>query len=144
MICKSCGIELEKGARYCPSCGHEVGAEEVVDKKNDILECKIYCVLCYIWILFFIPLIKDDKSKFCRFHANQALVLLIATALSSIVIYFAGLVFAFIGLGMLFSLLSVVVSILGFILMIIGMINASQGEMKELPVIGKIELIKYK
>ena len=27
MYCQACGAELEKGAKFCPACGHEVGKE---------------------------------------------------------------------------------------------------------------------
>lgn len=92
---------------------------------------KLWAILGYIIsILFFMPLVIDDlKNKpYSRFHANQQLVLLIVWIVGSILapMYW---------LGMLIHLFA-------FVLMIIGVVNASKGEMKPLPLVGGIRLIK--
>ena len=96
---------------------------------------KVFGVLGYIGILFLIPLLAG-KTEFSRFHANQGLVLFIVDAVASV----AATALAFIPfVGWIAS------SVLGlaiFILAIMGIVNAAQGEMKPLPVIGGIQILK--
>ena len=104
---------------------------------------KAYGVLSYIGILVLIPLIAG-KSPFARYHANQGLVLFIAEIILGVV---DGILFAILGLipfvGLLIvSILSGVVGLVSLIFMIIGIVHAANGEMKELPIIGGIKLLK--
>jgi len=87
-------------------------------------------VLAYF--IFFIPLLVDDKNEFGRFHANQGLLVLLLSVVVGMVgrIPFLGWVVAILG------------GLLCFALFIIGIINASNEEMKELPIIGSIRIIK--
>jgi uncharacterized membrane protein len=104
--------------------------------KADVEKNKAMAIVGYIIpILFFIPLISDGKnSPFAKFHANQQLVLLIA----AVVINIVGGVIPFLGwfiilpLGCIFLL----------VVAIMGIISASKGEMKKLPLIGGIEILK--
>lgn len=83
-------------------------------------------VLAYLGILVIVPLVSDAKNDpFVKFHAKQGLVLLIVWIVASVfsVVPFIGLISFF-------------VYFIAFVLMIIGIMNASKGEMKELPVIG--------
>lgn len=94
--------------------------------KADIDKNKTMAILAYF--IFFLPLLTDAKdSKFAKFHANQALLVTL--------IYIAGFVLTFLLIGFL-------VYILGFVLWIMGIISAANGEMKRLPLIGNIEIIK--
>ena len=99
---------------------------------------KAFGALGYVGILFLIPLLAG-KTEFTRFHANQGLVLFIIGVALGIV---SGIlsVIPFIGwLGMIIGGLG---SLATLILMILGIVNAAQGEMKPLPVIGSIKIIK--
>ncbi|MCA9392315.1 DUF4870 domain-containing protein [candidate division WWE3 bacterium] len=88
------------------------------------------------YLLFFVPLLTGDahKDEFVKFHTNQGTLLFILSVAVSVV----GTVVPFLGwflvipLGGLFT----------FVLFVMGIINASKGEMKELPVIGKYQIIK--
>jgi len=94
--------------------------------KADIDKNKTMAILAYF--IFFLPLLTDAKdSKFAKFHANQALLVTL--------IYIAGFFLSFFLIGFL-------VYILGFVLWIMGIISAVNGEMKRLPLIGNIEIIK--
>jgi uncharacterized membrane protein len=104
--------------------------------KADVEKNKAMAIVGYIIpILFFIPLISDGKnSPFAKFHANQQLVLLIAAVVINVVggiIPFLGW-FIILPLGCIFLL----------VVAIMGIINASKGEMKKLPLMGGIEIIK--
>lgn len=104
---------------------------------------KVFGALGYVGILFLIPLLAG-KTEFTRFHANQGLVLFLADVVSGVAI---GIVTAVLGmipvLGVILSsVISGVIGLAIFVLMILGIVNAAQGEMKPLPVIGGIQIIK--
>jgi len=103
---------------------------------SDAEKNKAMAIVGYIIpILFFIPLVTDAKnSPFAKFHANQQLNLLLLWVVGQV----AGVVLSFVFIGFL---IFPIVMIAGLIFMILGIINASKGEMKELPVIGGIKLI---
>lgn len=169
-FCASCGSKLEDGTKFCPSCGAAQAAAtyntnttgntdanqtqgiKITDTtssydKNDIEKNKVLCAVSYISILFFLPLVACPESRFGKFHANQALILLIA----SVILGAAG--------GALYTILwalplipnfikSLVDTALDIILwagpvagMIFGIVNAAQGKAKEIPLIGKFNLI---
>ncbi len=92
----------------------------------------IYAALAYI--LFFIPLIVDKDSEFGKFHANQGLNLL----LLGIAVSVLGAIIPFIG----WFIISPIGGLLVLVLAIMGIINALNGESKELPIIGKYRLLK--
>lgn len=93
---------------------------------------KVFCILAYL--IFFIPLLVDSENEAYRFHANQGLVLLIL----SFIISGVGAILPVIGWFIILPL----GGIFCLVLAIIGMVNASQDQMKELPLIGKIKIIK--
>lgn len=95
---------------------------------------KIFAIIGYIFpILFFIPLVTEAKSQpFARFHANQQLLLLIWYVIANAI----GIV------PVLGWLAMPILIVIGLVLAIMGIINASQGAMKPLPIIGKYTLLK--
>lgn len=103
---------------------HEFSAEDI--EKN-----KTMAGLAYI--IFFLPLLACPDSRFGRFHANQGLLLLIASIAGSIILS----AIPFIG-WVLLPFFSIAVTVVA----IISIINAMNGKAKELPVIGKYRLIK--
>lgn len=156
-FCNKCGNQLPDGANNCPKCGAPVGGTQqnaqgfVNNMMNtadstaqfdpqDIMANKGMSVLAYIGILFLIPLLACPNSRFARYHTNQGLVLFlfgiavsIVTAIISIIPFLGWVLGPIIGLaGSIFEL----------VLMIMGIINAAQGQAKELPLIGKISLLK--
>ena len=103
----------------------------------DVEKNKVMAIVGYIIpILFFVPLLNEDskKSPFAKFHANQQLVLLI----SAIVIDIVGTVIPFLGWFIILPIGSIIILVIA----IMGIINAAKGEMKKLPIIGNIEIIK--
>lgn len=139
------------GAEQATNQGPEVPKPEVVEGStkeedptgrggtngNDIDKHKMLAIVGYIVpFLFFVPLVTDAKdNKFARYHANQQLLLLLFWVVGQIV---ASLL-TFIMIGMF---LYPLIYIGGIIFMVMGVINALNGEMKPLPVLGKYELIK--
>jgi uncharacterized membrane protein len=105
----------------------------------DIDQNKIVALLAYIGILFLIPLLAAPKSPFARYHANQGIVLFVAT----LVVCGASFVLTFIPIiGCIAAILPFVAILFALVLMVIGIINAASGLFKPLPWIGHFELIK--
>lgn len=98
---------------------------------EDIEKGKTMAGLSYL--IFFLPLVVCPESKYGRFHANQALLLLLASIAGNIVL---GII-PVIG-WVLLPIYAIV--ILAFV--VIGMLNGFGGKAKQLPVIGKFTLIK--
>lgn len=143
-FCQSCGKSLDDNAQFCDGCGATVGAaapnpaaapgaagsaQEVFDPA-DIEKNKAMAGLAYI--IFFLPLIACPDSKFARFHANQALmvVLLIIAASIIMIIPILGWIVGF------------VAYIFAGVIGIMGLINGFTGKAKRLPLIGKFNIIK--
>ena len=85
-------------------------------------------VLCYLGILILVPLLTYAKNEaFVKFHLKQGIVLIIASIAISVV--------------NIIPVIGQIISILGgvvvFVLWIMGIINATGGQEKELPIIGK-------
>jgi len=106
---------------------------------EDVKTNRVVCAVCYLFILFFLPLVSAPDSKYGRFHANQSLLLLIAGLVIWVV---SGVLYTipFIGF-VLGGLLSGLGSIALLILMAIGIVNALDGKAKELPFIGSFRII---
>ncbi len=94
----------------------------------------VLCLFAYLGFFFFVPLMLLPNSKFARFHANQGLVLFLLNIALGIV---EGIGNELIGYDVL-GLLSVIpVFLMGY-----GIANALRGEMKPLPLVGHLQLIK--
>lgn len=157
-FCGKCGTKFEDGAKFCPACGAPVsvapqqpttpaytppvvpGAPAQADIK-DAQDNKAMAVLAYI--IFLIPLLAAKDSPFARYHTNQGLVLAIAAVAYGIVYSILSTIVLAISWR-----LYLVVSILGWVsvvfavLSVIGIINAVNGRMKPLPIIGGIRILK--
>jgi len=99
---------------------------------QDVEKNRVMAILAYI--IFFIPLIAARDSRFAMYHANQGLVLFLAAVVVNIV----GGIIPFIGWFLILPIGWIAVLLLA----IIGIINSSKGEMKPLPLIGGISIIK--
>ncbi len=104
------------------------------ENSSDIGQHKTIAIIGYIIpILFFIPLLSDAKNNaFAKFHANQQLNLLIFWIAINVIVM----------IPILGWLVYMVGIIAGFVFLIMGAMNAANGTQKELPLIGKFQLIK--
>ena len=111
--------------------------------QTDILNNKTMAVLAYFGPLVLIPIFAAKNSPYARYHSNQGLVLLLAMVAWNIVYgIVSSLLYAISWrLGFISTILSLV-SVVFAVLAIIGIINAAKGRAKELPLIGKIKILK--
>ncbi|MDR1266649.1 MAG: hypothetical protein LBK42_14090 [Propionibacteriaceae bacterium] len=103
----------------------------------DAQQNKAFAVLAYFGLLVLIPLLAAKNSPFARFHTNQGLTLCIAGIGLSIIVQ----ILSAAGLGFLSAILGLA-SIAVLVFMIMGIVNAAQGQMKPLPLIGGFKLLK--
>ena len=147
--CKQCGAQIPDGTSFCPSCGTGTDNNQNTYGQynynsnntqytnygpvpNDVEDNKLISILCYFGILFLIPYLTKPESQFVKYHSNQGLVLLIFSLA-------AGIASSIPFLGWIIGL---VCGIFAFVCFIIGIINVCNGEMKELPIIGQIQILK--
>lgn len=116
--------------------------ENEFDSK-DIQENKGMAFLAYLGPLVLVPMFAAKESEYARFHTNQGLVLCIASVAYSFVCSMVDAVV--LALGWRLYLISVMLRFAGLlfpVLELAGLVNVSKGAAKELPLIGKIRLVK--
>lgn len=113
---------------------------------QDIMDNKVVCVLAYIPVLFWLPLVFNARSRFGKFHANQALALLLYGIVTMIVVKVLGLLLGWIPIlgAILVGLVEIALGITVLAFIIYGMVNTGNGNAKELPILGSLlHLISY-
>lgn len=154
-FCTKCGANIDDNAAVCPNCGAPQQASAnsntyvnpapvstegddytATMDPNDIAQNKTMAVLAYFGFLFLVPLLAAPNSKYARFHTNQGLVLFILDAIVSVVSGVSSFI------PVVKAIVPGVLSVLILVLLIMGVINAGSGKAKELPVIGKIRILK--
>ncbi|MDR1408459.1 MAG: zinc ribbon domain-containing protein [Tannerella sp.] len=111
---------------------------------KDVQDNKLYAILAYFSILFLIPLLAAKESPYARFHANQGCILFILDIAVWIVLFIISFITALILPSLLFiiGIINLLLYLGLAVLVVIGIINAAKGEKKELPFIGKYQIIK--
>ncbi len=158
-FCGKCGKKMDDGAKFCPACGASTelpsqripgytqpvvpGAPGQADIRN-AQDNKVMAVLAYFGPLVLIPIFAAKESRFARYHSNQGLVLLIlSVAISVLYNILTSILYAVSWrLGVSISGILGLVFVIPTILAILGIIHVCKGEMKPLPVIGGIKLLK--
>lgn len=98
----------------------------VTVSKDEIEKHKTMAILA--WFIFFIPLLTDSKdSKYAKFHANQSLLVTLLYLIAGFTSFF---------------LIGFLIYPVALVFWVIGILGAVNGEMKRLPIIGNIDLIK--
>src|ERR1700744_1810980 len=118
------------------------GAAGAVADPADVEKNKVMAILAYLWILVLVPIFAAKDSPFARYHANQGLILLIAFIALYIVFGILGMIVAFIPViqacACAFFPLIGLLSLAHLVLIILGMVNAANGKMQPIPVIGTL------
>lgn len=138
--CTNCGAYYDEGAKFCPTCGipaEENGQQSEAQQNagssyhaQPAQDCnsKNVAILAVVFpVLFFLPLVTTPKTRFGTFWANQALLLFLLSIVGSITSRI------FIGFG---------VWVFELVLWIMALVSVCKGEMKRLPLIGTIDIIK--
>lgn len=140
MKCNFCGNEIPDDSAFCPECGKQLNSvpkfnydpSQVTNPEQDFVvvdlqKDKTMAIVGYItWIGFIIAMVSDSKnSTFTKFHLNQALILNIASIVCPII-----------------PLVGVLLGIAVFVFWIMAVISAANGQMKPLPLIENIKIIK--
>lgn len=98
-----------------------------VEKKPEEGKNTTMAIIAYF--IFFVPLLTDSKNDpFVKYHVKQAMALAIVAFVNALIGNFVSFWFfisGFIGLGVL-------------ILWIMGLINAANGKMQPVPIVGKL------
>lgn len=125
--------------------------ETSIQDASDVQENKIFALISYLGYLFFIPMIVKPYSRYLRFHGNQGLTLclyLIAVTIVNTVITSIIGIAGYSGMGALIAV-TIINSIISFILYGsfallagIGIYNAVKGRARELPLIGRIRILR--
>jgi uncharacterized membrane protein len=97
---------------------------------QDIEENKVIAALAYL--IFFLPLLAAPKSRFGKFHANQALWIFLGEVLVAIISNFP-LIGGLVGWALNVAL---------FVLAVYMAYNAYSGKALELPVVGNVVIFK--
>src|SRR5437867_4073217 len=106
---------------------------------EDIEQNKVYALVAYLWILFLVPLLAAPNSRFARYHANQGIVLFLATLVVSFGVFVLGHI-PF--LGRVVGIVGYLVWLVALVLVVLGIVNAANGKCQPLPVIGGVQLLK--
>ena len=89
------------------------------------MDKKLTGIVAYItWVGLLLAFILGDR-KGAKFHLNQALVLWIVGSIAGFI-----------------PLVGWIVSIFCFVCVVMGLISACKGEEKEVPLLGKIKILK--
>lgn len=112
---------------------------------RDVVDNKAMAILSYI--LFFVPLIAGTHktSPYVRFHVNQGTVLFIASLIYYIALaIIAGTVLWVLPWSLYFTINSVftLLRLIPLVLVIVGIVNAANGKLQQLPIIGGLSIIK--
>lgn len=159
-FCNGCGSTINEEEKVCPVCGAENtnGAstqdnvineftntqDNTADFASDDIEAnKVLAVLSYLGILSLIPLLAAKNSEFAQYHAKQGVNLFIIEIIYSFAISIISGILLFVPvIGALVSGLLSLLSIVFFILAVMGIVNVLNGKAKELPIVGKIKIVK--
>ena len=157
-FCGKCGAQLNDGAKFCPSCGAPTGSEQAQQQtyqqpqqqaytpvQSDAQQNKVMGILAYLSWLVIVPLLAAKESPFARYHTNQGLVLAIVEIawwiLSAILTAIATAAYS-LGFLAVIGVISWILGIVFLVFSILGIVNAAKGEMKPLPIIGGIKILK--
>ena len=118
--------------------------EEILDNFNDektastfspedVQKYSVQAIIGYlIPILFFLPIVLDRNSLFCKFHANQQFIWFLITAVLAVVKNIIGII------PVISGIVGIVLNIAQLAVAIALMYGASKGKALRLPFVGEM------
>ena len=106
---------------------------------------KLFSILAYFPLLWLVGMFVEPEKNdpFVRFHANQGLALIIANAAVYFLSFLSGALCSVSWVFIILLLPCMLLNMACIALAVLGIINAIRGKAKELPVIGKIKLLRW-
>lgn len=99
--------------------------KKVEEKKTEEGKNTTMAIIAYL--IFFVPLLTDSKNDpFVKFHVKQGMLLFIIAVVNALLTNLP-----------LYYMINPLVSIAIIVLLVMGIINAANGKMQPVPVIGK-------
>jgi uncharacterized membrane protein len=96
-------------------------------------------ILAYLGILVLVPLLAAKESPFARYHTNQGLILAICGICAGLLALISWVAVFIPFVGWCIPCAMYIIVVVGVLtLAIMGIINAANGRMRPLPVIGKL------
>ncbi len=144
-------VHVENGSAGSSSSGYSQNSRHAYDhtdefSQQDIQETKVMCILAYLGILFFLPLVVYPNSKVGRFHANQGLILLIVSVILSVLISTLTALGMIPLIGFLFRIVGYITStVTGLVMLgafLYELFNIIGNRAVELPLVGRIRFIR--
>ncbi|MCL2632997.1 MAG: hypothetical protein FWD34_00600 [Oscillospiraceae bacterium] len=127
--CTKCGAQIAEGQTLCAACASAAPVNESdITHLFDAAEIeanKTNAILCYLlWYIGTIIVMcgSSKESKLAKFYANYGLIL----GLAYVILFWTG-----------------VVPIVVTVFMILGIVDAVNGRVKKLPLIGNLKIIKW-
>ncbi|MBQ8297712.1 MAG: hypothetical protein IJX77_08025 [Ruminococcus sp.] len=111
---------------------NDTTAQSTFDSK-DVEDNKLIVTICYFLpILFFLPIIMNSNSAYCRFHANQILSWLVVGVVVGIVMAIIGII------PILGAILNAVIGLAILVVAILLMMSAYAGKAVRIPFVGSL------
>lgn len=111
--------------------------------KKNVGDSRITAALAYLGVLVVVLFFIEKKSAFVRYHVAQGMNLFVLEIVYGIIYQFVAAAVLMVSWRFYFLVKLIGAAALVFpVLAVIGIINAVNGQEKELPVIGKIRLVR--
>lgn len=112
---------------------------------DDIEENKLMSILCYLSILWLVPMLLNKQSPYLKFHQNQGVVLMIISMIQSAFSFLISLITRLTGIAIISNIGTAVISLISLIILavtIISIINVCNGKAIKLPILSSITFIR--
>jgi uncharacterized membrane protein len=132
--CAACGEPLPEVGSFCPACGTVKPAAKVQLGTTGGIPDRIAGALAYVLVIpaiFFLLQNPFKRNRFIRFHSWQSILL----AATTLIIF--SILFTMMG-RVLVIFASFIIALGWFILWLVLVVKALQGEMFELPLLGRL------
>ena len=141
--CPACAAQMPDTAAFCPGCGRSMQEKARARGKVGALPENIASTIAYFTFLPAVAFLFIDpyrRNRFVRFHALQCLMYSFAAIAIAATLRLAALVLMMIPvLGPLLVLvIGVLFGLAAFMIWLVLVIKAFQGEMFEVPILGRV------